>query len=234
DYTIVRPGSENISIESVQMQNEGHAFLQSDVLSADYLNFQQCVYDGTSSASISGLTNYQPRFNRDHGPNITAVCRMTPDPPHTQYLNNSATGAQSGQTGNEGSPASVYDLTPVFSAIHNDGEIDDSPGNNEDTDSIVNYQIYAATSAQDLFDDTTIGCINPISNYFTTPSADDTRISDITTNCALSPNETYYWKVRFKDDDDGNTGTTNDQGWGLWSATQTFETDEGGSIVIGN
>jgi hypothetical protein len=232
DYTTIRPSLQSVSVESIQLENEGYAVLSSYDTGGDYLDIQQCIKSSDSNVFINIFNN--PRFNRDHGPDLTGSCFATPDPPHTLYLNNTITGAQSAQTGDEGSPASVYDLTPNVSAIHNDGELDSTPGNNEDTDSAYQYQMFVASSAQNLFDDT-VTCAP--TGVLTAATTDNSRISDeITTGCNsfLYPNSTYFWKIRFQDDDDGNTGTTTDQGWGLWSATQTFETTEGGSIAIGD
>jgi hypothetical protein len=100
-------------------------------------------------------------------------------------------------------PSGIVDLTPEFSAIHNDS----------DGDAAVYYEIEVNTLSN--FTGTVMWDTGAVSM---SSLASGARSSDVSyAGTALSYNgATYYWRIRFTD----NKGAT-----GAWSATQNFSTN---------
>ncbi|MCI0533086.1 hypothetical protein L0Y49_02580 [bacterium] len=101
-------------------------------------------------------------------------------------------------TEEEINPTQVVDTTPEFSAIFRDGETGDVA---------TSYQIQVATSSSDFTSPfwnsgkTTLSSTTPVDN----------RIPDISYDgSALTASTTYYWRIRFWDNDDFE---------GAWSTT---------------
>jgi hypothetical protein len=200
---------------------------------------QQCIRANNGTLFLLGTA--AGGYNRDHG-TVNAYCIESPDPPDTLYVNNSSTGAQSGLAGDKtvSPPPSIEDLTFAVSAVHKDAAIERTPGTVETpTHEVHEYQLIIDDNLDDVWNTPPT---TPICDIDTTRFADNQvfahneRINDeiIPTSCAqnLSAGNTYYWKIRFLEDQDNDYGTTNDQYWGLWSATNHFQVDEGGVIQI--
>lgn len=99
-------------------------------------------------------------------------------------------------------PSGIIDLTPEFSAIHNDS----------DGDPAVYYEIEVNTAS-----DFTGTVMWDSGSTAMASLADGVRSSDVSyAGSALSWGTTYYWRIRFTDD----LGAV-----GAWSATQNFTTN---------
>jgi len=114
----------------------------------------------------------------------------------------------------------VNDNTPAFSSIYTDAELDRDP-TAEDKDKADLYQIQISPTMNDLWEDKSSNyiCDLDLQSVPSAPLADDTRIADIVTNstmCPLSPNTTYFWRMRYYDNN------TTAKTWGLWSQTGQF------------
>lgn len=99
-------------------------------------------------------------------------------------------------------PSDVTDLSPEFSAVYND----------PDSDDLTNaYEIHLAT--------TEAGIDSPDkwnSGWVAITVSEGNRSADITyAGSSLAINDTYYWKIRFRDDDNNE---------GAWSAVANFTT----------
>lgn len=222
DYTY---STEDLDIDSLQIDGgAGMYWWYSGSGGNLTLEYQQCIAD--NSGKFVGDTNAFIYYNPDHSQVQTTKCISTPDPPHTLYINNSATGAQSNYPSTKASPAHVQDITPATSAIHNDAELDKVP-NNEDTDKAIKYQLQIATTPALLYANGADVC--NIDDQSITTINDDARSVDILipyASCNLEANTNYYWRIKFKDDE------LSDNGWGLWSYTNWFEVDEYGIIEL--
>lgn len=115
---------------------------------------------------------------------VTYTTNTAPSAPTTLYVNESASGAQSG----ESNPAAVGDSTPVFSAVYAD----------TDTGDIANYYqliVYSdAACTSSAWDSTKISMTN---------CTQGNRCGNIDFGgTALSfDGKTYYWKIKYWDDD---------------------------------
>lgn len=153
-------------------------------------------YAGTS-LSLSGITYYwRILFGDNHGTSgpwsATANFRMdSPPTSPTGLLTEGATN-----------PATVYDLTPEFSAIFND---------NDSGNTGTYYEIEVNTAS-----DFTGTVMWDSDLQSMTSTAIGVRSPDISyAGTALSANDTrYYWRIRFAD----NCGIT-----GTWSSTAYFD-----------
>ena len=219
DYT--RP-TEDFNIESVQLDRNGGIWVQANVNGTD-LYYQQCIEaNGGKFAVDSGASVF---YNPEHDVLQTVECYGTPDPPYTLYVNNSKAKAQTNYPSTKASYATVADITPAVSAMHNDAELDRNPAD-QDTDSTVQYQLQIATSAALLYADSPDICDVDEQPLIV---ADDARSADIIVpyaSCTLTADDYYYWRIRFKDNNSGANG------WGLWSYTNWFYLDNGGTIEV--
>ena len=115
----------------------------------------------------------------------------------------------------------VNDRTPALSSMYTDAELDRTSAST-DTDGAELYQIQVAPDVKYLWDDLSVNytCDLDSVSVPSSPLSDDSRIEDIILNsgtCPLSPNTTYFWRMRYRDDD--STTKT----WGLWSPTGQFD-----------
>lgn len=115
--------------------------------------------------------------------------------------NSAPTAPTSLETEGATDPVNVYDRTPEFTALYNDPDT---------TDNAEDYRIQ-------VDDDGGFGSIlwDSTKTALGTPVAKGGRCEEISyAGSALSPNTTYYWRIKFWDDDDVE---------GAWSAgTDTF------------
>ncbi len=121
-----------------------------------------------------------------------------PNAPQTPYANDN-----SAQTGQATPVSGLVDPTPAFSAIFDD---DDT------SDQAKYYQIQVGTDT----DWTSAEMWNSNKTLFSSPVDENTRSSDIIYDgSSLTAGSTYYWRIKFWDDQGGE---------GTWSANQQFST----------
>ncbi|MFC1599893.1 hypothetical protein ACFL3T_02590 [Patescibacteria group bacterium] len=241
-----------LGVESVQIDGKATLHLPGNNCAGGTCSeVQQCLLSAGSTLYLD--TPGEILYNRDHGSGTVITnlspnqCIATPDPPDTLYINN-PTGAQSAINAEEGDPlATLVTLVPKFSAIHYDGRFD-SDGTVADTGSedpaeYYQLQIYKTdgsypTSPQYLFDENATYeiCdidVQALSNSPSGEVAHSARMADEQvdyTACGQFLNTTegvYYYRMRFREEDPANSPY-----WGLWSQTNQFEIDEGGTITI--
>jgi len=127
-----------------------------------------------------------------------AATNSAPTAPTTPYANDDT--AQSGQT----NPTGLTDPTPAFSAIYNDSDGGD----------IANkYRVEVNTASN--FSGTVMWDSGASGTSMTNTTAGNRSPDIIYAGSALSNSTTYYWRIKFWDDD-GAEGTV--------SATQNFAT----------
>ncbi|MFC1809999.1 hypothetical protein ACFLZH_00710, partial [Patescibacteria group bacterium] len=211
-------------IEGIQAENGALVFLASGT------NIQQCLDDGSADISFASFMLY----NREHTPAATTTCVATPDPPGTLHINNSSTGASTQYEGEyDDTEPHIEDLTAAHSAVYYDGLFDsdeyfpDGPGGQD----LNAYQLQIATNPTSLFEtDSTIvsGCDLDVQGIADPGHGVRTTDIIIPWSCGqnLVPLTHYFWRIRFRE----NTGATDL--WGLWSETNWFQIDEGGTIVL--
>ncbi|MBA4336459.1 hypothetical protein C0416_01620 [bacterium] len=201
---------------------------------------QQCI------AANNGILYIDPTatlyYNRDHGLRERTYCAETPDPPITLHINDSITGSQGGEVGSKtDTPPGVIDLTPATSAVYQEGALDRTGltiGTLSGTDM---YQILIGSSVYNVWKDIAIGTFQEcnIDEVVINPEiTHGNRTLDLiipdTCGDYLSSGNTYYWKIRFREDPDtGPIPTLDNELWGLWSDTNHFTVDEGGIISVG-
>lgn len=215
-------------VDSVQVENNA-AFYSKGGCGTGCSIIQQCIVDTTSLVHFpSGGTN-QFEYNSEHTPAQLRACYMTPDPAYSLFINNSSTGAGSGQASDKTNLATIEDVTPAISAFHNDAEFDSNPGGDRDTDSAIEVQFQIAPSLYYLWMDDTVNYTCDDDEISITTVPDDTQMADHIIDegvCTLAGGNTYYWRARFKDNKLGLNG------WGLWSETGQFHVNEGGTIDL--
>lgn len=231
-----------IDVESVQVENSSYFWLKR----ASYV--QQCILEPGSYYTANNGPVYMNRDTYHTTINAVNNCFATPDPPSYLHAEHSLVGAQSGRLGAKFiSPAiQMPDLTPAISAIHEDGALDSTEETITPTHKAYEYQLILSDSVSNVWSDNALPNCNIDTTTFpgsyTYPDgvrvgsyASDTDII-IPDTCAanLSSGNTYYWKIRFMEDQDANDLTTGDQFWGLWSETNRFDVIDGGVIQVGD
>jgi len=249
DYTKLQKG---FTVESLRAINGGILDLQD----SNNHHFQQCVEDPDSDIKTKSGFPYYWNFYQTNGSltytNTVATliaddyCKYTADPPPSEanstgngvYINNSGTGAQTADhSTNSSSPVHIADVSPAISAVYLDGRIGGTSVSKA-TDAhvqIATTQALLDANNPDICDTSiaTVGHLS-LSSWISDGARSENLLLPYATGCQLSTNTTYHWRVHFKYDEDGASGTTGDNvGWGLWSETQYVTLDESGEITVG-
>ena len=228
DQTVI--GMPSPGVESVQAENNAWV----NILAGSFL--QQCVKDGTSNVSIGSPGAF---MNRDHTPVLTTSCLFSPDPPRDLHINNSSTGAGTEYEGEyDDTQPHVVDLTPATTAMYYDARLDSDDANLTPTQDAIKYQIQISTNLSDLYTGNNGGSIVtncdlddlaiPSPGYVTANNRTMDIIIPEACGNNLTVNTDYYWRIRLME----NTPGGGSDYWGLWSETNTFKIDEGGTIEV--
>ncbi|MFN7161162.1 MAG: S-layer homology domain-containing protein [Candidatus Gracilibacteria bacterium] len=121
---------------------------------------------------------------------LTAPLNSIPTSPTTLYSNTATNTAQTGRT----DPLDLATNDVVFSALYNDPD---------GSDTATSYRLQVAT------DDAFSSIISDSGKQtLTTPIANGERSEDLIAGTTFSPGTTYYWRIKFWDDKEGQGAFT--------------------------